>query len=91
LVVICLIAYGPVRDALPPAVLRIGIYIPLYIPVWFAAGICIYLYGMIRLRKTEARLDIPTQVLTWIGVAIVAAPLAMAAYLAAIIHDGVRV
>jgi hypothetical protein len=83
IVVIFLFAYGPVRDVVPLTVLRTGIYVP----AWFAAGICVYLYGLIRLRKTAARLDFPTQVLTWIGIAIVAAPLAMTAYLAVISPD----
>ncbi len=51
--IIVIFAYGPVRNILPPDILRTRFYFP----IWFAAGAIAYLYAMARLRKAGARLN----------------------------------
>ena len=76
LAIIVLFAYGHVRDLVPEDIPRAR----LYFVVLLAAGIGVYVYVMVLLCETAARLSNVTQTLNWIGVATVAAPLAMAAF-----------
>ena len=77
-IVVVVIAYGPVRHFVPDEVLRTRSYLL----SWSAVGLAGYVFCIRYLRNAQTRLTALTQALNWAGFAVVAGPLAIAGVLA---------
>ena len=73
-VVVVVVAYGPVRSLVPEEVLRTRDYLL----SWLAIGLVAYVSCARYLRGTQTWLTNVTQALNWAGFAVVAGPLAVA-------------